>query len=67
MENFFKNTSVKNKNYISIQNKFELLSTIQPDTAILNELAIISCLIKNKRLTASNISKEIETINSKAY
>jgi hypothetical protein len=39
----------------------------QVDKSIVYEMAVISCLIKNKRLTSSNIDAEIEDIKSKSY
>jgi hypothetical protein len=39
----------------------------QIDASVVYEMATISCLIKNRRLTSLNIAKEIEDINSKAY
>jgi hypothetical protein len=69
MENLIKNNIAKSENSIwnSLTANFKSVRNLQADTTIINELAIISCLIKNKRLTASNITKEIDAIHSKAY
>ncbi len=42
------------------------ISAKKTDTTITREFAIISCLIKSKRLSLKNINKEIDEINAKA-